>query len=189
MTIPTLALRDFNGLFTFVCFIWTGHFIHHLVIRGISVSTCSVLHCGRFTNPIFGLGHAVELLKRVQPFASYDFGTLSSVLMGQIKREHYAFTFDGKMPVGYAGWALCDEAIARAWIEERYVPTFAECLSGDSWVGITFYARTKRVCLYQARWCRTQYPGLKAFGIRDYGHRNRKGHATNRPQGVAAEVV
>lgn len=131
------------------------------------------------------LGQAVDLLRRVQPFASYSFGRLSSVLSGEIKRQHYVFTFDGRRPVGYAGWALCDEPIARAWIEERYVPSFAECSGGDSWVGITFYAASKEICLFQARWCRARYPGLKVFGIRDYGRRSRRTEVKNVPPTVS----
>lgn len=147
------------------------------------------LHCRQVDDPVLALGQAVNLLRRVQPFASYTFGRLANVLMGEIRRRHHVFTFDGKTPVGYAGWALCDEAIARAWIEERYVPTFAECSAGDSWVGITFYAASKEVCLLQARWCRAQYPGLKVFGIRDYGRRSRQSKVTNAAQADGAVVT
>jgi hypothetical protein len=139
----------------------------------------SALSCRQFDDPVTALGQAVDLLRRVQPFASYSFGKLSSVLSGEIKRQHYIFTFDGRTPVGYAGWALCDELIARAWIEERYVPSFADCSNGDSWVGITFYAASKEICLFQARWCRARYPGLKVFGIRDYGRRSRRTEVKN----------
>ncbi|MGI9434595.1 MAG: toxin-activating lysine-acyltransferase [Geminicoccaceae bacterium] len=141
--------------------------------------THPTLYCRQFEDPIHAFGQAVDLLRRTQPFASYTFGKLTNVLMGEIKRRHYVFTFDDRGPVGYAGWALCDEAIARAWIEERYVPNFAECSSGDSLVGITFYAAKAEVCFFQARWCREQYPGLKVFGIRDYGRRSRQSEVTN----------
>jgi hypothetical protein len=139
----------------------------------------SALSCRQFDDPVVAIGQAVDLLRRVQPFASYTFGRLSSVLSGEIKRQHYVFTFDGETPVGYAGWALCDEPIARAWIEERHVPSFAECSNGDSWVGITFYAASKEICLFQARWCRARYPGLKVFGIRDYGRQSRRTEVKN----------
>jgi hemolysin-activating ACP:hemolysin acyltransferase len=137
------------------------------------------MHCRQLEDHVVALGQAVNVLRRVQPFASYTFGRLANVLMGEIRRRHYVFTFDAETPVGYVGWTLCDEAIARAWIEERYVPTFAECSAGDSWVGITFYAATKEACLFQARWCRAQYPGLKVFGIRDYGRRSRQSKTKN----------
>jgi hemolysin-activating ACP:hemolysin acyltransferase len=149
----------------------------------------AALSCGQFDDPVVALGQAVELLRRVQPFATYSFGRLSSVLSGEIKRQHYAFTFDGRTPVGYVGWALCDEPIARAWIEERYVPSFAECSDGDSWVGITFYAASKEICLFQARWCRARYPSLKVFGIRDYGSRSRRTEVKNTPPATSEESV
>jgi hemolysin-activating ACP:hemolysin acyltransferase len=137
------------------------------------------LICNQIADPALALGRAVDLLRRVEPFACYTFGKLSNVLMGEIKRQHYVFTFDGTRPVGYAGWALCDEVIARAWIDERYVPTFAECSNGDSWVGVTFFAASREACLFQARWCRAQYPGYKVFGIRDYGDRSRRSEVKN----------
>ena len=146
---------------------------------GSDVPTSLTMHCRQLEDPVLALGQAVNVLRRVEPFASYTFGRLANVLMGEIRRRHYVFTFDAEAPVGYVGWALCDEAIARAWIEERYVPTFAECAAGDSWVGITFYATTKEACLFQARWCRAQYPGLKVFGIRDYGRRSRQSKTRN----------
>lgn len=141
--------------------------------------TSPTMHCRQLDDSALALGQAVDLLRRVQPFAAYTFGKLANVLMGEIRRRHYVFTFDDETPVGYAGWALCDEAIARAWIEQQYVPTFAECSTGDSWVGITFFAATKEACLFQARWCRAQYPGLKVFGIRDYGRRSRQSTVRN----------
>ena len=138
------------------------------------------MDCRQFKDPVYALGQAVNLLRHTKPFTSYHFGRLSNVLMGQIRRKHYVFTFDGDRPVGYAGWALCEEPVARAWIENRHVPSFAECDAGDCVVGITFYAETTKVCLFQARWCRNLYPNAKVFGIRDYGSRERSTQLRNR---------
>ncbi len=132
------------------------------------------MDCRQLKDPVYALGCAVNLLRHRKPFASYHFGRLSSVLMGQIRRGHYVFTFDGKRPVGYAGWALCEEAVARAWIESRHVPSFEECNSGNCVVGITFYAETTEACRFMARYCRGLYPDAKVFGIRDYGGRERQ---------------
>ena len=131
------------------------------------------MHCRQFDDPIIAFGQAVNLLRRVTPFASYSFGRFTNVLKGQIEREHYVFTMEEDRPIGYVGWALCAEDIARGWIEGRLVPSFAQCSTGDCWVGITLYASTTEVCFFQARWCRKRYPGLKVFGIRDYGSRRR----------------
>ncbi len=137
------------------------------------------MRCCQFSDPTYALGRAVDLLRRAQPFASYDFGKFSNVLMGQIKRGHYVFTLADDRAVGYVGWALCDEDTARAWIMGRKVPGFSQCLRGDCWVGITFFADSAKVCRFQARWCRDKYPGLKVFGIRDYGSRRRPTHLVN----------
>lgn len=138
------------------------------------------MNCTQFDDPLYALGRAVDMLRRVKPFAGYDFGRFSNVLMGQIKRRHYVFTTLEGRDVGYAGWALCTEQIARGWIEGRLVPTFAQCDEGDCWVGITFYAETTKVCISQARWCRNRYPNARAFGIRDYGSVRRTTQVLNR---------
>ena len=131
------------------------------------------MECRRYTNKVFALGQAVNLLRDVSPFSGYQFDRIANVLIGQIRRNHYVFTIAGGRAVGYAGWALCEESVARAWIEQRYVPSFEECLNGDCLVGITFYARTPEVCRFQARWCRNLYPDTQIFGIRDYGAHER----------------
>lgn len=138
------------------------------------------MRCCQFSDPAYALGRAVDLLRRVQPFASYEFGKFANVLMGQIKRQHYVFALEQDRAVGYVGWALCNEKAAQAWITGQEVPGFSQCLSGDSWVGITFYAESTSVCRFQARWCREKYPGLKVFGIRDYGKRRRSTRLANR---------
>ena len=127
------------------------------------------MECRRYTNKVFALGQAVNLLRDVPPFAGYQFDRIANVLIGQIRRNHYVFTIAGGRAAGYAGWALCEESVARAWIERRYVPSFEECLSGDCVVGITFHAQTPEVCRFQARWCRNLYPDAQILGIRDYG--------------------
>lgn len=131
------------------------------------------MECRRYSNKVFALGQAVDLLRDVRPFSGYQIDRIANVLIGQIRRNHYVFTIAGGRAVGYAGWALCEESIARAWIEQRYVPSFEECLSGDCVVGITFHARTPEVCRFQARWCRNLYPNAQIFGIRDYGAHER----------------
>ncbi len=140
----------------------------------------SAFSCRRFPNPHAALGRAVNLLRGVEPFASYRFGQLSGTLMGQVRRNHYLFTFRDKRIVGYAGWALCEAEMARAWVEGGYVPTYEECLKGDSWIGMTFYADAPGACLYQARQCRLSCPNHKVFFRRDYHGRQRTTEVFNR---------
>lgn len=137
------------------------------------------MQCVQIPDPFDALGRAADVLRRVQPFADYPFGRLSNVLMGQVKRGHCVFTLIDDRVVGYAGWAMCREDIARAWIENRYVPNFAECSDGDCWVGITFYAETREACFFQSRWLRRKYPNAKVLGIRDYGRERRPTQLTN----------
>jgi hemolysin-activating ACP:hemolysin acyltransferase len=139
------------------------------------------LTCRRYEDPIYALGRAVELLRHRTPFAAYGFGKLANVLMGQIRRGHFVFTEDARTAVGYAGWALCDEEVALAWIRRERVPRFEECIDGDCWVGITFYAASPEVCFAQARWLRRKYPDMKGFGLRDYGDRQRPVAVSNQP--------
>ena len=121
----------------------------------------------QYPDPVYAFGKAVNLLRRVAPFSAYGFGKLSGVLMGQIRCGHYVFTVAEENAVGYVGWAMCDAQIAQAWIDGKYVPSFDECVDGDSWVGIIYYAASRAVCFFQARYCRNVYPNKKAFGIRD----------------------
>ncbi len=140
----------------------------------------TMLQCRQFKNEELALGRALNLVRGVEPFRSYKFGNLSNVLMGQIKRGHYLFTLDEERLVGYVGWALCREDVAKAWVENRGVRSFKECDDGDCWVGITFFAATAQVCRFQARACRQLYPGYVAYGIRDYGPRQRSMRTVNR---------
>ncbi|MEM9682586.1 MAG: toxin-activating lysine-acyltransferase [Pseudomonadota bacterium] len=149
-------------------------------------SAAAPMQCRQFKDPVMALGRATNLLMRTDPFASFEFGRFSKVLQGQIRRRHYVFTLAEGVPVGYAGWALCNEDIARAWIEERSVPTFEQCRSGDTWVGITFYAASREVCFFQSRFLRRRYPGMKVMTIRDYGARRRSTSFVNSQPLLAA---
>lgn len=137
------------------------------------------VRCRQYRNGLYAFGMAVNLLRRSRPFSTYEFGKFSNVLMGEIQRKHYVFAISADRPVGYVGWALCNESIARAWVESRNVPTYRECMEGDCWVGITYYAESTPVCWTLARYCRNLYPELKVYGIRDYGGRERPTNLRN----------
>jgi len=122
---------------------------------------------------------AVNLLRRMEPFSSYAFGPFAGNLMGQITRKHYIFTLQGNHVVGYAGWALCAPEVAEAWLAERYLPKYEECVDGASWVGLTWYSEDDRVCRQQARHIRGLYPNRKALWRRDYGDRRRGARVVN----------
>jgi hemolysin-activating ACP:hemolysin acyltransferase len=138
------------------------------------------MKCGQFRNPYLALGIAMNLLRRVQPYASYPFGRFSNVLTGQIRRGHYVFTIADGVPIGYAGWALCEESVARAWVEGRAVPKASECLDGDCGLLITFCATSREACIRQIRHCRNLYPDKKIFAIREFGTHQRSVELFNR---------
>ncbi len=137
------------------------------------------LQCLRYADPIYALGQATNLLRRTRPFAGYALGRIGSVIAGQIERNHYLFCVTGDAPVGYMGWAMCAEDVARAWLHNERVPNFEECNGGDCWVGITFYSASRQATYRLARKCRKLYPGAKVFGIREYEDRHRSVEVIN----------
>ena len=141
----------------------------------------SSLKCVQHRNPAIAYATAVNLLRSVAPFSNYRFGVFSSVLLGQIRRKHCVLTYamPEDRPVGYFGWALCEERIAKAWIEDGYVPTQEECMKGDCFVVATFYGATPEVTRFQVRQVRKIYPNIKVYGRRDYGQRVRPMHIRN----------
>jgi hemolysin-activating ACP:hemolysin acyltransferase len=68
------------------------------------------------------IGIASSFVSAHQPFGAYRADRLIGALSGQIKRRHYAFAVRDGTIIGYAGWALCTEATARAWLEDGRVP-------------------------------------------------------------------
>jgi hypothetical protein len=124
--------------------------------------------CRGFPRPLFALGAAIELLHSHQPFAAYPVIAFARTLRGQIARGHYLFAIRGGTLLGYVGWAICKEEIARAWVERRYVPTPAECSEGNTIFPQTYFSRenTATFALYGA--LRERYDGYNVYGLRQY---------------------
>ena len=123
--------------------------------------------CRRIPDGDQALGYAVNLLQLHAPFGNMQFKALVSTLIGQVRRRHYVFTVKDDKPVGYGGWALCAEDVAEAWMERRHTPSFAECVDGDCFVGLTWYAATREANAFQSRHLRDLYPGRKVYWRRD----------------------
>jgi hemolysin-activating ACP:hemolysin acyltransferase len=135
----------------------------------------------KLENRVMALGLATELLHTRPPFSNFKFGKLTGVVRGQIKRGHYLFTFRGRQPVGYIGWAECDRKIAQAWMERSYTPTYQECNGGDSCVLITFVSPGPAVTLHLIREARKLYPDRPIYFMREYGDgKKRKATVLNR---------
>ena len=122
----------------------------------------------RFKDGFVAIGRAINMLRQVQPYASYKFGEFAGTLAGQIERGHYLFAVRDQQLVGYIGWALSDEAVARAWVEGRYVPSMEECKDGDYFVLMTMHASTQGVAFFLTRECRKIYPNRRVIFTRDY---------------------
>jgi hemolysin-activating ACP:hemolysin acyltransferase len=135
----------------------------------------------KMQNRVMALGLATELLHTRAPFSKFQFGKLTGVVRGQIKRGHYLFTFRGNQPVGYIGWAECDKKVAEAWMERSYTPTFQECSGGDSCVLITFVSPGTTVTLHLIREARKLYPDRPIYFMREYDNgKKRKATVLNR---------
>lgn len=126
------------------------------------------LSCHRFSDPLAALGRAVNLLHKVEPFASMKMADLVSTLAGQVNRRHYLFAVKDRRIAGYIGWALCDEALGRAWVAGGRMPSYEECLDGDAFVLMTFHAESRAVSFRLIRQCRTLYPNRNAIFSRLY---------------------
>jgi hemolysin-activating ACP:hemolysin acyltransferase len=66
--------------------------------------------------PLVAFGRAVGHLMTRPAFAGAPFGHVARALAGQVNRGHYAFAERGDAIVGFAGWALADEAAAETWL-------------------------------------------------------------------------
>jgi hemolysin-activating ACP:hemolysin acyltransferase len=136
----------------------------------------------RFSDSFVAYAQAVNFLRPVDPYASYRFGGFAGTLAGQIERGHCLFAVRGNQVVGYVGWAMCTEEVARAWVEGRHTPSYEECNSGDCVVVMTWHAVSKGVVSFLARELRKVYPNRKAIFSRQYanGRPGRLGEVYNR---------
>lgn len=127
------------------------------------------LRCIRLDDPYRALGLAANMLAKVEPYAQYRMDGLIPTLMAEIQRGHYLFTLKGERVLGYAGWALCTPELARAWVEGRYKPNYAECVNGSAPVLVTFHSKSRAATVLQIRYLRSLYPGQEVFFRRYYG--------------------
>lgn len=120
-------------------------------------------------NPYAALGRAVSYLMTKPSFANLKFGFWSKTLTGQINRKHYFLVSDGATIVGFAGWALVDEARARAWLDSGADFGSGDCANGDCMVINAWAADTDEVNQFVRRELRSRGVGLKAaFAKRFY---------------------
>ncbi len=137
--------------------------------------------CRQLQRSMLALGIAANLLRRKPPFANFNFGRMTAVLVGQIRRGHYLIGFRNGLPVGYIGWAVTPHEIAERWLHEGYTPKYEECISGDSCVLLTVYSEGRDITMHLIRQARKRYPDHRIYFMRDYAKKkkSRKAHVLN----------
>lgn len=116
----------------------------------------------RDDNAYAALGRAVSYLMTKPNFKDLKFGFWSRTLVGQINRKHYFFTAERDKIVGFIGWALVDEDMAKAWLDNSADFNSADCVNGDCMVINAWAADTEAVNRYNLREIRQHLVGLKA---------------------------
>lgn len=127
------------------------------------------LRATRDANAYAALGRAVSYLMIKPSFAKQPFGVWSKTLTGQINRKHYFIVLRGNKVVGFAGWALVDEARAASWMSGGADFSSADCVNGDCMVINAWAADDDAVNRFVLRELRKSAVGLKtAYAKRFY---------------------
>jgi hemolysin-activating ACP:hemolysin acyltransferase len=96
-------------------------------------------------HPLLALGLAVSHLMTKPAFADLRFGEWSRILVGQIRRGHYAFAVDSEGTVqGFVGWALATKDHAEAWLHGRARLSYEDSGAGDCVVFNAWSANSSR---------------------------------------------
>lgn len=124
--------------------------------------TAPALRAVRDQNAYAALGRAVSYLMTKPSFARQPFGVWSKTLTGQINRKHYFLVLKGNNVVGFAGWALVDEARALGWLKASADFSSADCIGGDCMVINAWAADDDAINRFVLRELRKSAVGLKA---------------------------
>lgn len=85
----------------------------------------------RDTDPYAAVGRAVVLLMQYDSFGALPFRHVTSLITGQVNREHYFFVNRNGKPTGFLGWAYCSEAAGEAWLTDNDVSSIGDGKAGD----------------------------------------------------------
>ena len=122
----------------------------------------AALRAVRDQNAYAALGRAVSYLMTKPSFARQPFGVWSKTLTGQINRKHYFLVLKENSVVGFAGWALVDEARALAWLKASADFSSADCIGGDCMVINAWAADDDAINRFVLRELRKSAVGLRA---------------------------
>lgn len=136
----------------------------------------------RLADAPMAIGTACQFLAGREPFAGLAFGEFVKTISAQVQRGHYLFARRDLEVLGYIGWALCDEAVAREWVSGRGAPQTELCINGPVFVAITFASKEKAATRCLIRDCRRLYPGRQVMFHRYYadGRTARAGRVVNK---------
>lgn len=110
------------------------------------------------------LGVALHYLSRREPFSRFPSSALVRTVWGEIERGHYRFALAGERVVGYIGWALYDDADARAFAAGGPPPGDDKARGRDVvWI-LTAAGQEALLPMYRA--VRALHPGLRLMGVR-----------------------
>lgn len=122
--------------------------------------------CRQHRYDVAAIGMAVELLHDVHPFREMTAHELIATIIGQVRRKHYVLAVEGEEVIGYVGWALSSEAVAKGWAEGRHRPSYDECEGGDCVILMMWYAESAAATRRLAKYLRREYPGHRFYGRR-----------------------
>ena len=112
------------------------------------------------------LGVALHYLSRQPPFAGFRTSELVPTIDGQIRRGHCRFAVEGKVVVGYLGWALYDADHAEDFARTGRSPDNTLANGRDVvWV-LTAAASDGGVLLDLVKHLRSLHAGKRVMGIR-----------------------
>lgn len=140
------------------------------------------LSIGRLQSPEAAFTAAIRFLAGREPFASLSLTSVVDPVAGAIKRGHYVIASEANRVVGLTCWALTDADLARRWADGTAIPTYDQCLSGDTVVLQMGGGTSPRVALQGVRHIAGLYPGMPYVMVR-YG---RKGVKTGRFPNIVA---
>ena len=119
-------------------------------------------------------GMVLDLLSRTAPFRYYDLDQVAAAIRMQLQQQcHVAALQDGQL-IGYMGWMLTSEAIARLWATDAGPLKPVPQAEADA-VCVTILASpNSRVLRKLVGLGRTQYATVPVFFKRQSGDRTRK---------------
>ena len=119
-------------------------------------------------------GMVLDLLSRTPPFAQYDLDKISAAIRMQLHHQHHVAALEDGQLIGYMGWLLTAQEIARKWAQDKGPLRSAPAEAADA-VCVTILASPDRHVLRKlVGQGRAQYATIPVFFKRQSGEKTRK---------------